>query len=391
MPPTTSAILCSSIALLGLALTAGTAALWALGIVKWALTRAHAGEQEPFVSVIVAARNEEDTISECLKSLLAQDYSRGRFEIVVVDDHSTDTTYHTAQEAVAGCRTRVSVLRAPLCPSGIGPKKNALAFGIEHSRGELLLFTDADCRVSPRWIRSMVKQYDAGTGAVAGAVLPRRESGPGGTLSWMERFLVHYAAASAMGWGSPASANGGNLSYRRAAYDKLGGLAYMEVASGDDDLMVQALARAGWQVRFASGRDSVVTEDRISSAALRIQAAVRHQSTIAFYPWHWRLAFVISIACGALTVFTVIAAASDLVSWWFVLALIGTRSVIEIPAAKLFAGKLGLRLTMLRLIAGEILLPVYLLLRSMAALMTRYTWHNRSHQSLAASQFGGVG
>lgn len=342
------------------------------------------GRDVPRVSVIVAARNEEDLISGCLHSLLAQDYPAERFEVVVVDDHSTDATSDAAERAGANQPVPLRVLRAPECPHGVGPKKNALTFGIEHSAGDVLLFTDADCRVPRGWIRAMVAHYDDETGAVTGAVFPAGQAGLGGSLAWLERLLIHYAAAAAVGWGSPASASGGNLSYRRAAYNQLGGIARSDISSGDDDLMVQAIARAGWRVRFASGGDSVVTEARTPKAAHRFNAAVRHQSAATCYPWHWRAAFALSIVASALTVFTVVAAVSGLVAWWLVAAAFGVRMLIEAPAAGLFARKLSARLTAARFFLGEILLPFYLLLRAAAAMVPRYSWRGRMHEPSAA-------
>jgi glycosyltransferase involved in cell wall biosynthesis len=379
------------VVLVGLVLTLGTSAFWAFGIARWARQRSPGGRDVPRVSVIVAARDEEGTISACLESLLAQDYPAERFEIVVVDDHSTDATFRVAERAGAGQPVPLRVVRAPECPSGVGPKKNALAYGIERSAGEILLFTDADCRVPRRWIRAIIEHYDADTGAVGGAVLPVQSAELGLSLLWLERLLVHYSAAAAMGWGSPASASGGNLSYRRAVYDQLGGIARLDVSSGDDDLMVQAIARAGWRVRFASGRDSLVKEERTPNAARHFGAAVRHQSTVPYYPWHWRAAFALSVVSGALTLFTVVAALSHLVSWWYVAALLGLRSLIEAPATRLFARRLGLQLTMARFVLGEFLLPFYLCLRAVAAIIPRYSWHGRSHRPLAADTASGAG
>jgi cellulose synthase/poly-beta-1,6-N-acetylglucosamine synthase-like glycosyltransferase len=379
------------VVLAGLALTLATSAFWALGVARWARQRLPGGSDVPRVSVIVAARNEESTISACVKSLVAQDYPAERFEIVVVDDHSTDATSHAAERAAADQSVPFHVLQAPECPQGIGPKKNALAFGIEHSAGEILLFTDADCRVPRRWIRALIEHYDTGTGAVGGAVFPFQSAGLGGSLLWLERLLVHYSAAAAIGWGSPASASGGNLSYRRAVYEELGGMACLEVSSGDDDLMVQTIARAGWRVRFASGRDSVVMEERTPDAARHFNAAVRHQSTVPYYRWQWRTLFALSLVSGALTLFTVAAAILHLVPWWYVAALLGLRSVIEGPAAGLLAGRLGMRLTMARLVLGESLLPFYLCWRAVAAVVPRYSWHGRSHRSLAADTVSEAG
>src|SRR5579864_1368797 len=93
--------------------------------------------RQPTVSVIVPARNEETCLGHCLASLVAQ---RGvDFEIIVVDDHSTDRTRQIAQ-SFGG----VQVVEAGPLPEGWTGKNNAVTFGARAARGAWLLFTDAD-------------------------------------------------------------------------------------------------------------------------------------------------------------------------------------------------------------------------------------------------------
>jgi len=89
------------------------------------------------VSVIVPARNEEASLADCLQSLVAQ--SGVEFEIIVVDDHSTDRTREIA-ESFPGVR----VIEAGPLPEGWTGKNNAVTCGARQAHGEWLLFTDAD-------------------------------------------------------------------------------------------------------------------------------------------------------------------------------------------------------------------------------------------------------
>lgn len=95
------------------------------------------------LSVIVPARNEQDCLADCLRSLVAQSedaWLLGRdWEILLVDDHSTDSTRSVAQ-AIAG----VTILEAPKLDRGWTGKANAVWAGAQAARGEWLLFTDAD-------------------------------------------------------------------------------------------------------------------------------------------------------------------------------------------------------------------------------------------------------
>lgn len=106
----------------------------------------------PFCSVIIAARNEEENIEKTIQSLVSQHYPADCFEIIIVDDHSTDNTLQKLQN----CATKYSQLIVLSSPTEYCGKKHALQFGLEHAQGELLLFTDADCTLNEHWIESYV-------------------------------------------------------------------------------------------------------------------------------------------------------------------------------------------------------------------------------------------
>lgn len=371
----------SWITLLTLCLSVSVATFWALGVWRWIRQKRHETRGSPTVSVIVAARNEESLVGECIKSLISQDYPTDRLEIILVDDHSSDRTVEVMRSAVQDSPMPCRVLYAPDCPFGMGPKKNAIMHGIANSTAEILLFTDADCRVSPRWVRGIVSCLGDSIGAVTGAMLPDNSSGFQRSLHTFERYLVHYTSASAIGWNSPASACGGNFAYRRSVYDNLGGIVYPQVAAGDDDLMIQAISRKGWKTDFARGSDTVVSEVRTPEFAERIHASSRHQSTTTFYPFHWRMIFAISIFSSVLTVLCIILACLGVVQWQVLVAIFVSRLALDIPMIIAFLRELGLRASVTGLIAGEILLPFYLTIRPLSMLMPKYLWHSRTHQT----------
>lgn len=113
----------------------------------------------PCVSVIIAARNEERGIADCLKSLSAQTVIK---EIIVVDDHSSD---HTAD--IVNCLrktdSKVRIIPAPVLPEGWTGKTHALHVGSQHANGDYLLFTDADVVFSGGIVRDVLlrmKKHD---------------------------------------------------------------------------------------------------------------------------------------------------------------------------------------------------------------------------------------
>ena len=101
------------------------------------------------ISVVVPARNAEQTIGECLESLLTQSEPRERYEVIVVDDGSTDDTRQVVQ------RYEVTLLDQP--HEGPAAARNR---GVAASQGEVVLFTDADCVPAPDWIEEMLRPFE---------------------------------------------------------------------------------------------------------------------------------------------------------------------------------------------------------------------------------------
>lgn len=106
----------------------------------------------PFCSVVIAARNEEQNIERTVQSLLTQHYPADCFEIIVVDDHSTDNTFNKLQ-SIANNNPQLIIISAPDECRG---KKQALQCGLNRAQGALLLLTDADCILNEHWIESYV-------------------------------------------------------------------------------------------------------------------------------------------------------------------------------------------------------------------------------------------
>jgi cellulose synthase/poly-beta-1,6-N-acetylglucosamine synthase-like glycosyltransferase len=212
----------------------------------------------PFVSVVIAARNEERNIARCLESIAALDYPADRFEVIVVDDHSQDRTAEIVQRH-AESMGNIRLVEAGDPVAHLLGKMNAVAQGIKHCRGEIIALTDADCVVPPRWLRNTVRYFaDDSIGLVAGFVnleganLFHKIQG----LDWYFLFGV---AAGTIRLGFPITAVGNNLSVRREAYDEVGGYENIPFSVTEDFALVQAItSRTKFRARFAADRETLV-------------------------------------------------------------------------------------------------------------------------------------
>lgn len=207
------------------------------------------------VSIIIAARNEETRIIRCLNSVLMQDYPHDWFEVIVVNDRSSDSTRERV-ESLLPRRRNLILMNVEECPPGISPKKYALAQGIVRSSGEILVFTDADCIVPRTWIRTLVSHFTPEIGVVAGLTTYLRPASMP-QLFWglqaMDFFSHAVVSAAGMGIGFPLNTNANNFALRKNVYTALNGFKQVaSIVSGDDDLLLQAAAKSGrYQIRYA--------------------------------------------------------------------------------------------------------------------------------------------
>lgn len=220
---------------------ASAAAAW------WALRRPSParGSATPFVSVVVAARNEAERIPPLLADLAAQSYVY--FEAVIVDDRSTDETAALVEEAAARHPGRFRLIRQTGVPAGLSPKKLALERGVEASRGEILLLTDADCRVPPSWVEGMVRAFEPDVAMVLGC--SEYAADPRSTLfercQAFDFLTLTTAMVASAKLGLPLGASGQNLAYRRDAFDRVGGYSSgLDRVAGDDMLMLYLIRGA---------------------------------------------------------------------------------------------------------------------------------------------------
>ncbi len=247
--------------ILGLLTTLYVTAVW---FFFQGLAKLHQGNSKktPSVSVIVAARNEAQHIRSCLGSLLQQNYA-GEYDITVVDDQSTDDTAQAVWE-LAQHHPNLRLIQIQQPREGWSPKKYALNMAIEHSSGEIICATDADCTVPPDWIQGLVRQFLPQVGMVAGLVQinsPDRRGSLWVRLQALELFSLFMVAAGSMGNGLAFSASGGNLAYRRDTFRQAGGFQQIKhLISGDDDLLLQHMAaETTWEAKFCLDANTVVT------------------------------------------------------------------------------------------------------------------------------------
>jgi cellulose synthase/poly-beta-1,6-N-acetylglucosamine synthase-like glycosyltransferase len=213
-------------------------------------------------SVVIAAHNEEQNIEKCMTSVLSQTIGLARYEVILVNDRSSDATAKIAG-AIAGRYSNVSVITVDQTPPGMSPKKYAVGQGIAAARNEIIVFTDADCVVPATWLETIDRYLDEKTGLVQGITAYEYVPGMNQLFFGLQAvdFLSHgVVAAAAIGAGLPLNSNANNFAFRKKAFDDAQGYGEQAaVVSGDDDLLLQRIWRSGkWRIRYMADNDGKV-------------------------------------------------------------------------------------------------------------------------------------
>jgi cellulose synthase/poly-beta-1,6-N-acetylglucosamine synthase-like glycosyltransferase len=210
------------------------------------------------VSIIIAARDEAANIKKTIADLLAQDYEKAYLEIIFIDDHSTDNTAEIIKSYEAQGISLIQLNEANTINSY---KKKAIETAIGDARGELIITTDADCRMGPNWLKTIVSYYQqGGYKMISSPVVYFEEQSRFERAQSLEFLFLIGMGASTIGNNKPSTCNGANLAYERKAFYEVGGFKGIDdLASGDDELLLHKMAaKYGNKIGFLKNQEAIV-------------------------------------------------------------------------------------------------------------------------------------
>lgn len=206
----------------------------------------------PFISIIIAARNEEKNIGNCLQSIINQSYPSNKFEIIVTDDHSTDKTVSIIQ----------SFQKENICIIDLADftrnqilnsyKKKSIETALQFAKGELIVTTDADCIVKPKWIETIASFYKEKKPVFVALLVELKSPLP--ENSFVKKFFKNFQSLDFMSLQGITGAsvhkkflgmcNGANLAYEKKVFYEVNGFEGIDkIASGDDMLLMAKIQK----------------------------------------------------------------------------------------------------------------------------------------------------
>ena len=223
----------------------------------------------PFVTIIIAARNEERNIGKCIQSIIDQTYPSDKYELIITDDHSKDNTVSVIESFK---KENIKILH--LADFVFGQKinsykKKSIDTALQFAKGELIVTTDADCVASPKWIESLAHFYKQESPVFV--ALPVNFNNPSANDSGIKKLFKIFQTLDFMTLQGITGAsvfkkvhamcNGANLAYKKEVFFKVGGFEGIDqLASGDDMLLMQKIqTQYPNEIAFLKSKEVIVT------------------------------------------------------------------------------------------------------------------------------------
>jgi len=302
------------------------------------------------VSVVVPFRNESANIARTIKSLLNQDFDC-QFEVVAVDDNSTDNSWLLLAEMAEGDN------RLQLVKSESEGKKGAIATGIKAARYNQIALTDADCLYPALWLKTMVQEF-AGSWLLCAPVKITDNGKWFGWFQYADFASLVGCGIGAAGCGHPIMCNGANIMFSKNIVSQIDNPFRTEVQSGDDVFLLHAIKRLNPQkIKFTCHPDTIAETSAVNGFGAFLRQRLRWGGKTPSYTDADSIATAAIVAATSLCVAVCLA----LMPWlWLPLAIaFGTKTVVDALLLNTVCKTFGNRRLLWQMPAFEAIVVLY--------------------------------
>ena len=327
------------------------------------------------VSILIAARNEGKNIEKLLQSLYNQSFSKEKFEVIIIDDHSDDDTSEISENfRLSHPEMNLKALKA----TGSG-KKQAISQALHAAENELVMVTDADCELPEQWIESMVDYYvQNNLKMLLGPVLLSPANTLFEKLQVLEHLSLIASTAGSTAIGMPVMCNGANMMYdRQAALDVEKYRTDMKIASGDDMfLMEQFIKHYGSDsVKFFLDNEAIVkTETKPNLRSFFLQRSRWASKTKAYTNWKIIATALIVLMFNLSIVFFFAAGFFMPVFWIFFVLYVVLKTLIDFPILKRITHFMQQQKLLRWMFPLEFIYPFYVVFTAFSGLFANVKW-----------------
>ena len=330
------------------------------------------------VSIVIPFRNERSNLLNNLSGLLEQNYPKDLYEIIFVDDFSTDDSASLISEHLNNDKVKLLKLSAI---GNKGGKKEALTQGINIASGEIIVTSDADCIYQKDWIKTIAAEFDESTGFISSPVILSPQTSFFEKLQSLEFAGLILTGAGLIGIGKPTICNGANAAFRKNLFLSLGGYSDKNnLASGDDELVMKKIFQSGIsKVKFLFNSSAAVSTSPLKTVKELFRQRIRWASKGQYYDPILLITFLIPvflffvflILAPVYSFFTNGSFAEIILTAWAIKMFL--EYIILLNGNKLF----GQTISILVFLAAELFHPIYITFSSLAGLFFSYSWKER--------------
>ena len=324
-----------------------------------------------FISVIIACRNEELFLPRLLNYLEEQLYPSDLFEVIIVDDNSTDSTALLASSSDAPAN--ISVIKN----KGSG-KKAAILTGINAARGSLIVTTDADCMMGKEWLQT-ISSFSLTSEADLIVCPVMTEAGKGflGKFIEMEFLSLQGITAGTLSQGSGIMCNGANLAFRKEIYLSNQSQLHPEIESGDDVFLLHSLKRnRGSKIEWIESPEAAVkTSSPMPISKYFIQRGRWISKAPAYRDIYTILLGIVTFVTIFLLIVTPFAALADKSYIYIYIVALIVKSVPDYLLLNNTTSRYGKKKLMAWFIPVQILYPLYVLISVFYGFMMPRRWN----------------
>jgi biofilm PGA synthesis N-glycosyltransferase PgaC len=211
-----------------------------------------------FISIIVSARNEEQTIKDFIYEIIKQNFPKTNFELIIIDDYSNDNTYELAKKTLEKSGIKYLLIKQDI---HCGKKKN-LDLAIDKSKGDIIITTDADVIYRhPNWLQSISTYFSALSPNML--IMPvdfKSESDLLSRFQITENIALTGITAGYAGIQKPFMCNGANLAFKKNIYEEVKGYqSHVHISSGEDVFLLESFAKLDTKlIHYVLSRELIV-------------------------------------------------------------------------------------------------------------------------------------
>jgi len=325
---------------------------------------------EQRISVVVAAKNEEKNIPALIEALSTQNYNKDNYEVIIIDDSSTDNTFNIVNE-LAFINKNFTIIKAET--KNLPGKKGALEKGIEMANYDFILITDADCVPSHNWLKASAGKFSGGYDFIFGVAPFYTENSFINNLSCFENTRSNILTFTAAIIGIPYSAAARNFGFKKSSYEKIKGYSNTaETLSGDDDLLLREAVKNKMRIGFLIGKDSFVYSKTKSKLSEYLNQKARHTQTSLHYLIQHKLFLGFWHLLNLLLLFSPILFFVDSIFFLFFII----KMIIDVIVVSNIQKYFGYNFNPLKIFYLQIIYEIFLIINFINALLGRSDWKN---------------